>query len=152
MKKYDSTKDTLDHIEKVENMIRIITQELFLRSKDHDASKLCSPEKECFDIITPLLKTTTYGSQKYKDTLKKMRPAIDHHQKNNRHHPEFFPNGIEGMNLVDLVEMICDWKSASERHSDGDIYKSLKMNQERFNISDQLLSILKNTIDFLKEK
>ena len=53
------------------------------------------------------------------------------------------------MNLVDLIEMICDWKAASERHADGDIYKSIEINQKRFGYSDELKQILKNTIEIL---
>lgn len=147
--KYDSTYDTRKHINRVSLYLAIFQGFLSKRADLHDASKLLPPEKECFDEITPLLKNTTYGSQEYKDTLNRMRPAIDHHQKNNRHHPEYFENGIAGMNLIDLVEMICDWKAASERHADGDIYKSLEINMKRFGIEPQLLSILKNTVDWL---
>lgn len=147
--KYDSRPDTEAHIARVAMYIEMIRGMLKLRADDHDASKLLSPEKECFDEITPLLKGTTYGSEEYRATLRKMKPAIDHHQKNNRHHPEFFYNGINGMNLIDLIELICDWKAASERHADGDIYRSLKINKERFGISDQLAQILTNTVNFL---
>lgn len=147
--KYDSEKDTMEHIRKVSWYIQEAIIELGTRSRTHDKSKLLPPEKECFDEITPLLKGTTYGSDEYKATMDRMRPAINHHQKNNRHHPEYFENGIDGMNLIDLVEMICDWKAASERHADGDIYRSLEINRKRFGMSDQLVSILKNTVDYL---
>ena len=53
------------------------------------------------------------------------------------------------MNLIDLLEMIGDWKAASERHADGDVCKSLLINKERFDYSDELYYILKNTVDFL---
>jgi hypothetical protein len=147
--KYDSRKDTMKHIEKVGCYIDKVIHCLTDRAMNQDASKLLSPEKECFDEITPLLKNSTYGSEEYKATLRAMKPAIKHHQKNNRHHPEYFDNGINGMNLIDLVEMICDWKAASERHADGDIYKSLEINKDRFGMNEQLVSILKNTVDYL---
>ena len=53
------------------------------------------------------------------------------------------------MNLIDVLEMICDWKASSEHHENGDIYKSIEINQKRFGYSDDLKSILKNTVDFL---
>lgn len=56
-------------------------------------------------------------------------------------------DGINGMTLIDLIEMMCDWKAATLRHADGDIYKSLEINAERFKYSPQLKQILKNTID-----
>ncbi len=55
-------------------------------------------------------------------------------------------SNISNMTLTDLIEMICDWKAATLRHSDGDINESLTKNEERFNIDDQLLSILRNTV------
>jgi hypothetical protein len=104
-----------------------------------------SPEKELFDKYTPLLKETTYGSDEYKKHLKEMGKALEHHYENNRHHPEHFELGISGMTLVDLVEMLCDWKAASERHGDGNFLKSLELNRDRFDISNQLYFILFNT-------
>ena len=54
------------------------------------------------------------------------------------------------MNLIDLLEMICDWKAATLRHDDGDIYKSLEINHQRFGYSYQLHHILKNTVDWIE--
>jgi rubrerythrin len=53
--------------------------------------------------------------------------------------------GVSGMTLLDVIEMLCDWKAAGERHADGSITKSLEINKKRFGISDQLASILDNT-------
>jgi len=75
-----------------------------------------------------------------------MKIALDHHYAENRHHPEHFENGIQEMNIVDICEMIADWKAASLRHADGDIMKSIEINQKRFEYSDELKSILINTV------
>lgn len=32
---------------------------------------------------------------------------------------------VNGMDLLDVLEMLVDWKAAGERHKDGCIYKSL---------------------------
>ena len=50
------------------------------------------------------------------------------------------------MTLVDLLELICDWKASSMRHEDGDINRSIEVNKDRFKLSDQLVDILKNTV------
>mgnify|MGYP003380216305 CR=1 FL=1 len=142
---YDSTAETLKHIKRVNELLLFAAKELMDRAIRHDASKLLSPEKECFDTITPKLKNSTYGSPDYKATMAEFRPAIDHHQKSNSHHPEFYENGINGFDLFDLVEMFFDWKAATERHADGDILKSIKINKERFGYSDQIAEILENT-------
>ncbi len=149
---YDSAKDTKEHIKKVSDYLHGVSGILETRGLNHDASKLQSPEKEIFDVVTPLLKDMTYGSDEYKKALAQMGPALKHHYENNRHHPEHFENGVNGMTLIDLIEMICDWKAASERHADGDIYKSLEINKRRFGISDQLAVVLENTVDWLWEK
>jgi len=49
------------------------------------------------------------------------------------------------MDLLDLVEMLCDWKAATERHKDGDLLRSIEQNQKRFLYSDELKQILINT-------
>jgi hypothetical protein len=49
------------------------------------------------------------------------------------------------MTLLDLIEMLVDWKAASERHNTGNINKSIEVNGERFQMSPQLIKIFENT-------
>jgi len=146
---YDSTEDTKKHIARVGDFIDKIQEELEKRKELHDKSKLENPEKEVFDKVTGKLKGLTYGSDEYKAQLKSMKPALDHHYENNSHHPEHHEAGIKGMDIVDILEMISDWKAATERHDDGDIMKSLELNQKRFGYSDDLKEILINTVNNL---
>jgi len=122
------------------------------RSEEHDQSKLVDPEKSIFDEFTPKLRNSTYGSDEYKSFLTSMKPALDHHYKNNSHHPEFFENGIQDMTLLDILEMLMDWKAATIRHADGDILRSIEINQSRFGYSDDIKKILINTIVYLSNK
>ena len=55
-------------------------------------------------------------------------------------------SGIYGMSLLDVIEMLADWKAAGMRHANGDITTSLEINKDRFGISEQLFIILKNTV------
>lgn len=142
---YDSEKDTREHIEKVRGFLHFCAITLQQRSYSHDESKLCDPEKAIFDEYTPKLAGSTYGSDEYKQFLAEMKPALDHHYAHNSHHPEHYPNGIDGMSLLDVLEMLCDWKAATMRHKDGNLADSLRINKQRFGISDQLASILENT-------
>ena len=66
---------------------------------------------------------------------------IETHHRQYRHHPEYFEHGIDDMNLVDLIEMLCDWAAAG-----ADIEKSLKMNRGKYCISPQLMNLIENTI------
>ncbi len=143
---YDSIKDTYEHIRNVQNLLSGVLWEVIWRMKRHDESKLLPPEKPMYDEFTPLLRGLTYGSDEYKDCLAKMGPALQHHYEANNHHPEHYENGINGMSLLDLIEMLADWKAASLRHEDGDILKSLEINKQRFGVSDQLAQIFENTI------
>jgi len=145
MKTYDSTKDTQDHIQRVGDLIMKAMNQLTRRALVHDKSKLQSPEKEMFDEYTPKLKDCTYGSPEYKEFLKGLKVALDHHYAHNSHHPEHFENGINGMTLIDVLEMFIDWTAATERHADGDIMRSIEINKKRFGMSDQLVEIFKNT-------
>jgi hypothetical protein len=143
---YDSRQDTNLHIHKVQANLRAVRENLGFRAEHHDASKLKPPEKPIFDAFTPKLSSVTYGSDEYRAMLAEMRPAIEHHNANNSHHPEHYPDGVNGMSLLDVIEMLADWKAASERHADGDIRKSLEINAKRFNLEPQLVAILKNTL------
>jgi hypothetical protein len=141
----DSRLETVAHIERVRELLHEARIKLSFRADIHDATKLCSPEKECFDEVTGALKSLTYGSPEYKAQLARLKPALDHHYACNSHHPEHYPNGINGMSLLDLIEMLCDWKAAGERHADGSMERSLSTNKSRFEVDHQLHNILCNT-------
>lgn len=144
---YDSRPDTLDHIARVNDYLRSCARELERRGLAHDQSKLEEPEKSIFDACTPRLKELVYGSDEYKAALEELKPALDHHYANNSHHPEHHVNGVDDMDLFDVIEMLMDWKAATERMKDGgDIRRSLQINNGRFRLSPQLASILGNTI------
>lgn len=142
---YDSAKDTTDHINRVRELLDLMAGRLYNRATVHDETKLTSPEKELFDEYTPKLKGSTYGSEEYKQFLEELKVGLDHHYAYNSHHPEHYSNGIDGMSLLDLVEMLCDWKAAGERHTDGSMERSLRVNKDRFKIDPQLQSVLENT-------
>ena len=147
MDKFETMVQTYEHKQNVSIYMSGIIRNLLSRSILHDDSKLKSPEVEIFTEYTPKLATSTYGSDEYKGYLKGMGVALEHHYQKNRHHPEYFTDGIAGMNLVDLIEMLCDWKAATLRHNDGDILKSIELNQKRFGYSDELKQILINTVN-----
>jgi hypothetical protein len=143
--KYDSTRDTLEHIDRVRVYLGKAMSDLWSRYYNHDRSKLDDIEKEAWDYATPLLKEHKYPSEEYRATLREIKPAIEHHYQMNDHHPEHFEDGILGMSLMGLLEMLADWKAASERSPDGDFLGSLTYNQERFKIPHELQAILLNT-------
>lgn len=144
--KADYIKDTKEHINLVRNFMLLFAEELTKRAYVHDQSKLESPEKEIFHKYTPELNKCKFGSEEYKKHLEKVKVALEHHYANNSHHPEHYKDGIRGMNLLDIVEMMCDWLASSMKHPGGNINKSIIINQKRFNYSDDLRRILENSI------
>lgn len=143
--------ETSEHIHLVQIFLLRMAKALMDRAMAHDRSKFEPPEVEAFAVLTPRLKNLTYGSEEYKAAIREMKPAIDHHYQKNSHHPEFHgEKGVCGMDLLDFVEMFCDWKAAGMRHADGDIRKSIAHNANRFSMHPQLCAILENSIPLVE--
>ncbi len=142
-----SDAETRQHINEVRKRLYQIIELLDERAQVHDKSKLESPEREIFGAHCAELHKTEYGTPEYSALLEKVKGAIDHHHSRNRHHSEFWENGINDMDLIDICEMVADWVSSCLRMKCGNIHKSLKVNRERYGISDQLYGIIENTID-----
>lgn len=142
---------TQKHIETVRKYIRFMTDKITQRGVNHDATKLETPEVELFAEYTNCLSSLVYGSDEYKASLEKLKPALDHHYAKNRHHPEHFDNGVSDMTLIDIIEMFCDWKASTLRHNDGNLLKSIEINSTRFKMDPQLTQIFKNTARMIDE-
>lgn len=143
--------ETMRHILTVRTLLGGCVQEVVQRGHDHDRSKLDDPEATMFAKYTKILAGLEYNSPEYKQSLKDMGPALDHHYAHNRHHPEHFEDGIAGMNLFDLLEMLCDWKASTLRHETGDIHRSLEINKDRFEMPEAIYRLLKNTLPVIEQ-
>ena len=98
----------IQHVKRVEDNCNIISRKIMdidpnfaialaKRGRIHDASK--------FDELE--FNNLWAGEKLFEISLL-------HHHCHNSHHPEFYKNGIYGMNSLDLAEMVCDWKSRAE--------------------------------------
>ena len=142
---YDSRADTLQHILDVRANLDAFVCEVLRRGRNHDASKLTEAEKPAFDEVLPLLRGVPYGSPEFEEIVRRLGPALQHHHRANSHHPEHYgARGIAGMDLFDVVEMVCDWIAAAKRNP-GDGVK-LAHNVELFGIQDQLAAVIANTL------
>ena len=111
--------------------------------------RLNSHHPEHFDIwVCPICKSTFNSEEAPEATVYEEKP---------RFCPKCCPQGslfeatlehrgITGMSLIDVLEMLIDWKAATLRHNNGDILKSIEINQKRFGYSDDLKKILLNTV------
>ena len=140
---------TLEHIESVQSYLNAVLIDLETRSALHDMSKLREPELSGFERLKTRLENIEYGTEDYMNALKEAHSTISHHYEYNDHHPEYHQYGISDMPLTALIEMLCDWKAASERTKNGSMGRSLKVNTKRFNIDHQLNDVLWSTaLDF----
>lgn len=144
--KEEFQRETNNHIKRVQELMNKMVVDLQKRSKEHDKSKLVEPELSGYTKVIPQLRDKKYGTPEYHKVWNEARPTLDHHYKENRHHPQHFKNGIQDMTLVDLMEMISDWTGASERSGKPKILSSMDSNQKRFKLSDEMRKVLENTI------
>lgn len=136
------------HIDRVNDLLRDISYELDFRGSIHDESKLQSVELYPLAEMEELIATegpAPYGTEEYKRRTELLGPMLEHHYKYNSHHPEHYTNGIAGMDVLDLVEMLCDWKAASERNQDEMV--NITYSCERYKIDGLLKAIIVNTFE-----
>lgn len=137
--------DLFRHQSIVRGLMNEISEKIRDRGAIHDDSKTKPGEVELYAQYAPMLWRAEYESPEYKEIARKMMPAIRHHFRMNRHHPEHHGDGVDGMCLLDLIEMLCDWKAASMRGDRGSFADGMDTNKEKYGIDDQLWSILENT-------
>ena len=143
--------DTQEHIRAVHNNIETIAIDLVTRGNAHDRSKFEEVElgplaemKEVEDREGPV----EFGTPEYSARTAMLGDMWKHHVEHNDHHPEHFQNGIAGMNLMQIVEMLCDWQAASEQR-DPSKTMNITFCVEKYGISADARAILSNTADSL---
>jgi len=100
------------------------------RAIQHDISKFEPEEFAGFEEADSAELYKEYGKSDYHKKLKENK-GIALHLSKNSHHPEYFKNGISDMSFLDIVEMVVDWKSASETYG-NDFMESIKYSVKRF--------------------
>ncbi len=127
--------------------MKFMSERLNARAAVHDLSKFFSPEREVFEVFTPKLKTLEYGSDAYQQALVDMGAGLRHHYAVNSHHPEYHPNGVACMTLLDLIEMFCDWVAACDMKR---VPLDVDQQARRFDLSLRLTGLLRQTRDQLR--
>ena len=128
----------LNHKKKVKERMLFLAKEIIKRAESHDDSKLKEPEINWL-IEMDKEPRVEYGSPEYFEKMKRW----------DSHHPAYYnEQGVYGMTIVDLVEMMCDVISyVSELH----VYqaaKIIKEQKERFDIDEGITQILINTLNY----
>jgi len=149
-KMMDSTLTTKNHVNKVRENIGRVVSELIKRGEVHDASKYENPEKlllDAMEYINTNEGPAPYGSVEYRRRTAILKPMLQHHYAHNSHHPEHYANGVYGMSLMDIVELLCDWQAASVRNKDPEM--NITHACERYCIDAQMKRIFMNTADLM---
>lgn len=129
------------HVTLVQDNLHRVIDKLVKRARVHDLSKLNDDEFSGFVQINKVAREHPYGSDEYKASLKEV-DAVELHYSRNDHHPEFFDGGVNDMNLLQLIEMVCDWKAASETYGQTSFSESLRIQKDRFKIDDKQFYII----------
>ncbi len=147
--------DTRKHQQWVAEDMMKCAKKLLDGAMVHDASKFSEIERKAY--VEPVWELNTkevpYGSDEYKRLTKQMGEGWEHHKFMNRHHPEnvaltlpeFAHDIFGGMDLFDLMEMLCDWRAASKRRGNSP-WLPIQGFVDKHGLSHQLRCILQNTL------
>jgi hypothetical protein len=142
MTKYEKN---LVHISKVKEYLTDAAFELLTRRNTHDLSKLVEPERSAYEGVDEATAAFEYGTPEYRAAIEAhLGAARWHHYANNPHHPEHYPDGIAGMSLFDLMEMLCDWRAVCD--DKGKLTVDLGINRQVYGMSNDVYKILANTV------
>ena len=139
--------DTMEHKMEVQIIMGNMSKECMQRGRLHDNSKLKSPEKEAYQEMHDKLKTVKFGSEQYK-RLVGDSVAVGLHYRNNDHHPEHFEDGIHGMHLLQITEMLADMVAVSKAKG-TDVIEMLPTLMAEHGIPENFYMIFKNTIELM---
>lgn len=145
MEQIDTEEYIKGHISRVRKHINTFVQLLLKRAMNHDKSKLEEPEFSWWKEMDSEPRYP-YGSEEYKQKIKKWNKVFKHHYKYNRHHPEHYDYGVSEMTLVDIVEMMCDWLGYKDTITISEALKVCDEQMKRYNISDDVRQIIFNTL------
>lgn len=146
---FDTLMEMLRHTKEVFARLEAIASDLRRRGILHDLTKFDELEFTTFCSTREKFKKADYGSEEYAECTRLAKPAVDHHYKNNRHHTGYHEKGILGMNLLDILEMVADWKAASKRSPNLTFKDSLPKAFEKYKIPEAIQEVILNTIDYL---
>lgn len=150
-------RDIIDHKRRVYKHINTISKELMHRAFEHDNDKI--EDDLIFDIYNEHSQTQRsipFGTKERIDFEHiTMGPAVDKHIHANRHHlyNSRNPLSFEHANLLDYIEILCDWKSAMERNelSEEDEIERIKFLLDKYNFPEDIKVAMLNTYHKLKK-
>ena len=145
MEQIDTEEYIKGHVSRVRKHMNTFVQLLLKRAINHDRSKLEEPELSWWKEMDKEPRYP-YGSEEYKQKIKRWDKVFKHHYKYNRHHPEHYGYGVSEMTLVDIVEMMCDWLVYKDTITISEALKVCDEQMKRYNIPDGVRQVIFNTL------
>jgi hypothetical protein len=142
---YDSKHATLEHISHVRTYLFKVLSLIQFRAAEHDNSMLQPEEKKLLDVHSPQVFKSEPGSREHQEALQKLLPALNSHFQKNTHHIEHYGN-INGMDLIDLIEWLCDQQASALRTPSQDINDLLDKNFNKYKFPQEMVDIIRNTV------
>ena len=122
------------HRETVAEFLHNLSDYFRARAREHDQSKLMFDEFEGFARINRVARNHAYGTKEYEESMaseKEPGGAIHLHFSRNAHHPEFH-DSPKDMGLLDLMELVIDWKAATLTYGTNTLAESMPVQRKRF--------------------
>lgn len=141
--------EIIRHITRVKNYLGSFGHELQQRATRHDLSKFEFDEFYGFANLKSRLRSqkVKYDSDEYLTELSDS-PIVSHFSRNS-HHPEHHENGVNDMNLFDIIEMVIDWKAANESYRDLPFDEMVQVNIKRFGLSSEQAYLVRRIAEVL---
>ena len=143
--RYDSKNTINEHISHVRTYLFKVMSEIMMRSANHDNSMMDPEEKRYLDEFIPVLSQNEPGSPEHKAALDQMLSGRDHHFQKNNHHLEHY-GSLSGMDLLDLIEWVCDQKAASMQDGNRNIVDRLNLYFKKYDFPVELIDMIHNTV------
>ena len=123
------------HQKHVEANMGQLASELVRRAHVHDQSKLSPSELEGFIEIHQIAREHPIGTPEYEVAMR-TATCIKEHFSNNSHHPEHHATTAD-MGWLDIIEMVLDWKAASDTYGHKSVHDVLDYQQKRHGFSPE---------------
>lgn len=147
------TKNNEVHQAYVRYFIDRMIEDIEHRRDIHDDSKLSPEEILGFANGLPYLENSGIGEDMKMppDISDNLNKAVAHHYQVNDHHPEYFENLFEGMDLMTLIELVADWRAAMIRSGNTNYEASIQYGMKKYKMPEYFANILRNTFQKLEK-
>lgn len=139
------------HREVVADFLHNFSDYFRARAREHDQTKLRFDEFEGFARINKVARNHAFGTPEYDASMeeaKKPGGCIHLHFSRNAHHPEFH-DSEKDMGLLDLMEMVMDWKAASMTYGTNTLAESLPIQLERHDFDPWQVRVIHEMVKLL---